>query len=76
MSLKNSSYLKLWWASCYVERNHFSNFDGGPYEEHLCEVYLDLCLWFKEMSFYLICFDLIPVPVKTFSVMSGWVFLG
>ena len=76
MSLKNSSYLELWQPSCYVEGNHFSNFDGGPYEEHLCEVCLDLYMWLKEISFYLICFDLIPVPVKTFSVMSGRVFLG
>ena len=31
-----------------MERNHLDNFGRVPYEEHLCEVILNLGQWFRR----------------------------
>ena len=42
------SYLQLWWPFCSAERNHLVNFGRGLYEEHFCEIILNLDQWFRK----------------------------
>ena len=54
MLLKDISYLHLWWPSCLTmltEQNHLGNFRGGHYEEHFCEIILNLDEWFRRCRF-------------------------
>ena len=42
MPFKDISYLELWWPLCTVERNHLCSFGPRHYEEHFCEIILNL----------------------------------
>ena len=48
MSLKDISYLELWWPFCSAERNHLCNFGKVYYEEQFCEIILNLDQWFRR----------------------------
>ena len=45
---KDISYLELWQPVCSVEQNHLCNFYRGHYQEHFCEIILNLNQWFKR----------------------------
>ena len=51
MLFKDISYQELWRPFCSVERNSFSNFGRGYYEEQFCEIILNLDKWFIGDSF-------------------------
>ena len=38
MSLRDISYLQLWWPQNLAERDHLCYFGRGYYEEHFCEI--------------------------------------
>ena len=46
MSFKDISYLELWWPLFSAEWNHLCNFGPRLYEEHFCEIILNLDQWF------------------------------
>ena len=48
MSLKDISYLELWWPFCSAEWNHLCNFGRGYQEEQFCEIILNLEQWFRR----------------------------
>ena len=48
MSFKDISYLEHWWPLCSAERNHLCNIGQGHYQEHFCEVVLNLDQWFSR----------------------------
>ena len=48
MSLKDISYLELWWPFCSAEQNHLCNFGRGYQEEQFCEIILNLDQWFRR----------------------------
>ena len=48
MSLKDISYLELWWPFCSVKQNHLCNFGRGYYEEQFCEIILNLDQWSRR----------------------------
>ena len=45
MSFKDIIYLQLWQPLCLPKRNQLCNFGKGPYEEHFCEIILNLDQW-------------------------------
>ena len=47
MLFKDISYLQLWQQFCLTEQNHLCNFDRRNYEEHFCEIILNLDQWFR-----------------------------
>ena len=47
MSFKDFSIFS-WLPFCSAEWNRFDNFGRGPYEEHLCQIILNLGLWFMR----------------------------
>ena len=49
MLFKGVSYLQLWRSFCSVELDHLFNIDRELYEEHFCEIILNLVK--EEMSF-------------------------
>ena len=51
MFFKGISYLQLWQPFYSTEQNHLGNFRRELYEEHFCEIILNLDQWFKEMLF-------------------------
>ena len=51
MPFKDIFYLELLWSSRSVERNGLCNFSKGHYEEHFCEIILNLDLWFRGCHF-------------------------
>ena len=40
--------LELWRPFCSSQRNHLFNFGRRHYEEHLCEIILNLDQWFRR----------------------------
>ena len=50
MSVKDISYLELWWPFCPAECNHLCNFGRGYQEEQFCEIFLNLDHWFSRCS--------------------------
>ena len=42
MLLKDILYPQLWWPFCLAELNHLCEFGRGHYEEHLCDITLNL----------------------------------
>ena len=42
MLFKDISYLELWQPFCSVEWNHLCNSGRGCYEDHFCEIILNL----------------------------------
>ena len=46
---KDISYIELWQPSCSAELNHLGNFSRGHYEEHFCEIILNLEQWFRRI---------------------------
>ena len=42
MSIKDISYLELWWPFCSAERNHLCNLSRGYQEGQFCEIILNL----------------------------------
>ena len=49
MPFKDISYQELWRPICSAERNHlWGIFGRGLYEEQLCEIILNLGLWFRR----------------------------
>ena len=48
MSFKDIYYLELWWPLCSTKRNHFCHFGRGHYEEHSCEIILNLDQWLRR----------------------------
>ena len=38
VSLKDISYLELWWPLCSLEWNHLCNFGRRHHEEQFCEI--------------------------------------
>ena len=48
MRFKDISYLELWQPFCLSEWNHLCNFGKGHYEEHFCEIILNLGQWFRR----------------------------
>ena len=45
-------YFNLWWPSCSVEQNDFSDFGRGSFKEQFCETILKLGQWPRsEISF-------------------------
>ena len=48
MLFKDISYLELWQPFYSTEENHLCNFGRGHYEEHFCEVILNLDQWFRK----------------------------
>ena len=48
MSFKDISYLELWQPFYSREENHLCNFGRGHYEEHFCEIILNLDQWFRK----------------------------
>ena len=48
ISSKDISYLELWQPLCSVEWNHLCNFGREYHEEQICEIILNLDLWFKR----------------------------
>ena len=48
MSVKDISYLELWWPFCYEARNHLCNFGRGYQEEQFCEIILSLDQCFRR----------------------------
>ena len=36
------SYQQLWWPCCLAEQNHLCNLCSAYYEEHFCEIILNL----------------------------------
>ena len=45
--LKFFSIFQLWWTSCSLEQNLLCNFDREHFEEHSCEIILNLDQWFR-----------------------------
>ena len=45
MLFKGISYLEPWQPFCSAEQNHLSNFSGGYYDEHFCEIIFGQ--WFR-----------------------------
>ena len=50
LPFKDISYLQLWRPLCSAEQNHLGNFGRGHFEEHFCEIILNLDQWFKKRS--------------------------
>ena len=48
MLFKEISYPELWLPLCSMEWNHLCSFGSGPYEEHFCEIILNLDQWFRR----------------------------
>ena len=48
MPFKDISYLELLLPLCSVETNHLGSFRPGHYEEHFCEIILNLDQWFRR----------------------------
>ena len=48
MPFKNISYLELCRPSFSVEQNRLDIFGKGHYEEHFCEIILNLDQWFRR----------------------------
>ena len=48
MPFKGISYLELWQPFCSAECNYLCNFGRGYYEEHFCEIILNLDKWFRR----------------------------
>ena len=48
MSLKDISYLEVWYPPCSVEQNHLCNFGSRHHEEIFCEILLNLDQWFRR----------------------------
>ena len=48
MSFKDILYLQLWQPSCSAEQNHLGKFGRGHYEEHFCEIILNLDQLFRK----------------------------
>ena len=42
MSLKDISYLELWWLPCSAEQNNLCKFGRGNHEKHFCKIILNL----------------------------------
>ena len=54
MPFKAISYLQLWWPFSLAEWNHLCNFSRDYYEEHFCEIILNLevqKMLFKSISY-------------------------
>ena len=48
MSFKDISYLEVRQPFCSAERNHLCNYSREYYEEHFCEIILNLDQWFRR----------------------------
>ena len=48
MPFKDISYLELWQPLCSMEQNQLSSIGPGLYEEHFCEIILNLDQWFRR----------------------------
>ena len=51
MSFKDILYLELWWPWYSVQQNHLCNCGREHYEEHFCELILNLVQWYQEIPF-------------------------
>ena len=51
MLFKDISNLQFWWPSCLAGRNHLGKFGRGLYDEHFCEIILNLDQWFSRYYF-------------------------
>ena len=60
MLLKDISYLELWQPFCSADQNHLCNIGRGHYEEHFCEIILNLDQWFRR-----------KFPLKIFLIYSS-----
>ena len=66
IQLFSRKFYKLWRPFCSVEQKHLCNFVSGPYEEHLCEIIVNLGKQFKEFSIFRhnTTFLHLPAPAK------------
>ena len=48
---KAISYLELWWPFCLAQQTNLYNFGRWHYEEHFCEIILNLDQWLRGFRF-------------------------
>ena len=48
MPFTDMSYLELWQPLCLAEQEYLCNFGRRHHEEQLCEIILNLDLWFRR----------------------------